>query len=225
MSETVSGTVEDVVYRNENNDYTVLEISVGDELVTAVGIMPMINEGELVTLSGDWTYHREFGKQFSFTSYEKTLPVEIDGIIQYLSGRTVKGVGPVTAVKIVNKFGMDTFDVIENHPEWLTDIPGITRKKAAAISESFRSQSDFRRVVMFFKDYIGTGEITKVYKRLGASSVGIVKDNPYILCDGAYGVTFAKADEIASMLGFSADSIERVKSGISYILKFNADTN
>ena len=139
INERISGVIENVVYRNENNDYTVLEISdEKNELITAVGIIPMAFEGENVILSGQWTYHKEFGKQFAFDSYEKTLPKEVDGILQYLSSSTVKGVGPITALKIVNKFGPESFDVIENHPEWLTDISGITMKKAAVISESFR---------------------------------------------------------------------------------------
>ena len=127
---TLSGVIENVVYRNESNDYTVLEVVDSDNnLITAVGIMPMAFEGENVTLVGDYTFHKEFGRQFAFDSYEKTLPEEIDGILQYLSSKTVKGVGPVTALKIVNKFGVDTFDVIENHPEWLVDVPGITMKR------------------------------------------------------------------------------------------------
>ena len=225
MLEAISGTVEDIVYRNDKNDYTVLEISVSGELFTAVGIMPMVSEGELVTLSGSWTYHKEFGKQFSVSSFERSLPTEIDGIIQYLSGKSVKGVGPVTALKIVNKFGMDTFDVIENHPEWLTDIPGITMKKAAVISASFKEQADFRGVMLFFKDYMETGDITKIYKRFGASAVGIVRDNPYILSGGRYGITFSKVDELAASLGFGEERPERVISGINYVLKYNADTN
>ena len=226
LMDKISGVVENVVYRNENNDYTVFELIDGESrLVTAVGVIPMVSEGENVTLEGQWTYHKEFGKQFSFVSYEKTLPKEIDGIIQYLSGKAIKGVGPITAVKIANRFGMDTFDVIENHPEWLTDISGITRKKAAAISESFREQSELRGAMMFFKDYMGTGEITKVYKRLGASAVGVVKENPYILCNGEYGIPFDKADAIAASFGFSPDCEMRVLSGIQYVLKYNANTN
>ena len=224
--EKIAGVVENVVYRNENNDYTVFEIiDEENRLVTAVGIIPQVSEGETVVLEGQWTYHKEFGKQFSFVSYEKSLPKEIDGIIQYLSGKAIKGVGPITAVKIVNRFGMDTFDVIENHPEWLTDVSGITRKKAAAISESFRAQSELRGVMMFFKDYMGTGEITKVYKQLGASCVGVVKDNPYILCNGEYGVSFEKADSIAASFGFSPDCDVRVLSGINYVLGYNAGVN
>ena len=222
----VSGVVENVVYRNENNDYTVFEV-VDEEsrLFTAVGIIPMVSEGETVILEGQWTYHKEFGKQFAFVSYEKSLPKEIDGIIQYLSSKTIKGVGPITAVKIANRFGMDTFDVIENHPEWLTDISGITRKKAAAISESFRAQNELRGVMMFFKDYMGTGEITKVYKQLGASAVGVVKNNPYVLCNGDYGIAFDKADAMAASFGFSPDCDVRIVSGINYVLKYNASAN
>ena len=224
--EKIAGVVENVVYRNENNDYTVFEIiDEENRLVTAVGIIPQVSEGETVVLEGQWTYHKEFGKQFSFVSYEKSLPKEIDGIIQYLSSKAIKGVGPITAVKIVNRFGMDTFDVIENHPEWLTDVSGITSKKAAAISESFRAQSELRGVMMFFKDYMGTGEITKVYKQLGASCVGVVKDNPYILCNGEYGVSFEKADSIAASFGFSPDCDVRVLSGINYVLGYNAGVN
>lgn len=226
LMEKVSGVVENVVYRNENNDYTVFEV-VDEEnrLFTAVGIIPMVSEGENVVLEGQWTYHKEFGKQFSFVSYEKSLPKEIDGIIQYLSSKTIKGVGPITAIKIVNRFGMDTFDVIENHPEWLTDISGITRKKAAAISESFRAQTELRGVMMFFKDYMETGDITRVYKKLGASAVGIIKENPYILCNGDYGIAFEKADAMAASLGFSANCDVRIASGINYVLKYNASVN
>ncbi len=223
MAISLHGVIENVIYRNDNNDYTVLEIVAEGEAVTATGTMPMGAVGECVTLFGDYTYHREFGKQFAFTSYEKSLPSEEEGIIQYLSGGSLKGIGPVTAVKIVNKFGKDTFDVIENHPEWLSDIPGITRKKAKSISESFRGQADFRQVMDFFQDYMGTGEITKIYKRLGASAVGIVKDNPYVLCEGNYGITFAKADEMAKSFGFAKDNLSRVQSGLLYLLKYNAD--
>ncbi|MBR2971831.1 MAG: ATP-dependent RecD-like DNA helicase [Clostridia bacterium] len=226
LMDKISGVVENIVYKNESNDYTVFEIVDADNrLITAVGIIPMVSEGENVELEGQWTYHKEFGKQFSFVSYEKSLPKEIDGIIQYLSGKMIKGVGPITAVKIANRFGMDTFDVIENHPEWLTDISGITRKKAIAISESFRAQSELRGVMMFFKDYMGTGEITRVYKQLGASAVGTVKDNPYILCNGDYGISFEKADTMAASFGFAPDSAVRIISGIRYVLGYNASTN
>ena len=224
--ETIKGIIENVVYRNENNDYTVLEIVDGkNELITAVGIIPMAFEGENVVLSGHWTYHKEFGKQFTFDNYEKTLPVEVEGILQYLSSSTVKGIGPVTALKIVNKFGTESFDVIENHPEWLTDISGITMKKAAVISESFRQQTGIRGVMMFCKDYLGAAEITRVYKKLGAGAVGIIKDNPYILCEGDYSISFDKVDAFAKTLDFPKSSPIRILSAAKYILAYNAVAN
>ncbi len=222
-TEEISGTIENVVYRNENNDYTVMEISTAEnELVTAVGIIPMAFEGERVVLSGTYTFHKEFGRQFSFDSFEKMLPEEVDGILQYLSSRTVKGIGPVTALKIVNRFGTETFDVIENHPDWLADIPGITPKKARAISESFREQTGMRGVIMFCSDYMAVGEATRVYKKLGAGAVGILQSNPYILCDSEIGLSFEKADAIARSLGGAPDSKMRIFHGIKYILSYDA---
>ena len=222
-NEVLKGTIEGIVYRNENNDYTVLEIVDGeDNLVCAVGTIPMPSEGEIVTLRGRWTYHKEFGKQFAFDSFDKSLPDDVDGIFKYLSSGTIKGVGPVTALKIVNRFGADTFDVIEHRPEWLADISGITRKKAVAISESFREQAGIRGVMMFCKDYMGVGEIAKVYKTFGSGAVGIIKENPYILCNSETGIPFAKADAIAKSLGAELDSKNRIYSGICYILSHYA---
>ena len=219
---SIKGRIENVVYCNEHNDYTVLEIVEGeDNLVCAVGIIPMAAEGEQVTLFGRWVYHKEYGKQFAFDSFEKTRPEETDGIMQYLSSGTIKGIGPVTALKIVNRFGDQTFEVIEYHPEWLTDIPGITMKKAAAISESFRQQSGLRGVMMFCKDYIGASETTRVYKKFGAGAVGLIQQNPYILCDRDLGIPFNKVDAMAMTLGIASDSCIRILNGIKYVLNHN----
>ena len=224
--ETLNGTIENVVYYNESTDYAVLEISDKDGLlVTAVGTLPIPVEGESVIFKGNWVYHKEFGKQFSIESFEKTLPSESEGILQYLSSHVVKGVGPVTARRIVERFGEETFDVIENHPEWLADIQGITLKKAATISESFRSQNGLRGVVMFCKDYMGVSEATKVYKHFGSGAVGIIKDNPYILCEGECGIPFDTADRIAMSLGIEKDNLYRIKSGIEYVLSYNSSVN
>ena len=221
--EVLRGTIENIIYRNENNDYTVMEIVDEEEnLVCAVGVIPMAFEGEIVALRGHWTFHKEFGKQFAFESFEKSLPDDVDGIFKYLSSGTIKGIGPVTALKIVNRFGTDSFDVIEHRPEWLADISGITRKKAAAISESFRQQAGIRGVMMFCKDYMGVGEVAKVYKTFGAGAVGIIKENPYILCTSDAGLPFAKADAIAKSLGAPLDSKNRILSGICYVLSHEA---
>lgn len=225
-STTVSGVIENVVYKSNDSDYCVIEIVDSDNnLITAVGTMPMPFEGENVVLSGGWTYHKEFGKQFSFDGFEKTLPSEVEGILQYLSSKTVKGIGPVTAVKIVNRFGADTFEVLEQHPEWLVDIPGITAKKAAAISESFREQTGLRNVMMFCKSYMDKGEVTRVYKRFGAGAVGIIKENPYVLCDEHRGIPFEKADAIARDFGIAKNAYPRVLAGVVYTLVYNATNN
>ncbi len=225
-NETITGVIENVVYRNPNNDYTVFEISdKDDELITAVGIIPMAFEGEKVTLTGCWTYHKEFGKQFSFETFDKSLPEEEDGILQYLSSGTIKGVGPITALKIVNRFGVESFDVIENNPEWLTDISGITSKKAALISESFREQTGMRGIMMLCKDYMGTGEAARVYKKLGAGATGIILENPYILCDDDYGLPFDRVDKFAKTIDVMPESPLRIYSGTRFVLKYNADMN
>lgn len=225
-SETIKGVIENVVYHNENNDYTVLEIVGSDnDLIVAVGTIPMAFEGENVTLHGHWGFHKEFGRQFCFDSFEKTLPKEVDGILQYLSAGTVKGVGPVTALKIVNKFGIDSFDVIENHPEWLSDISGITMKKAASISKSFRQQTGIRGVMMFCGEYATASEVTKIYKKLGSGAEGIIRDNPYLLCEDDYGISFEKVDAFAKTLDISLTSPLRVLSAAKYVLSYNSQTN
>lgn len=221
--EILKGIIENVVYRNEQNEYTVLEVvDSEDNLVCAVGIIPMASEGEHVSLYGRWVYHKEYGKQFAFDSFEKTLPEDSDGIFQYLSSGTIKGVGPVTALKLVNRYGDQTFEVIEHHPEWLTDIPGITMKKAAAISKSFCEQSSMRGVMMFCKDYMGAGEAARVYKKFGNGAVGLIQDNPYILCDGEVGIPFERADALALSLGVAIDSKVRILNGLKYVLSHNA---
>ena len=225
-TEEISGTIENVVYRNESNDYTVMEIADGENnLITAVGIIPMAYEGERVILRGEYTFHKEFGRQFAFSTFEKMLPEDVEDILRYLSSRTVRGIGPVTALKIVNRYGAESFDVIENHPEWLADIPGITLKKAAEISESFREAAGMRGVMMFCREYMGTGEAVRVYKKFGAGAVGLLQSNPYILCDEEPGIPFDKADAIAKSLGHSMDSETRVLYGIKYVLTNSAHTS
>ena len=224
--EVINGTIENVVYYNDGNDYAVLEILTESGLIiTAVGTVPIPFEGECVVLRGKWGYHKSFGKQFVIESFEKTLPKETEGILQYLSSRTVKGIGPVTARKIVERFGADTFEVIETHPEWLADIPGITMKKAAKISEAFLEQNEMRDVVMFCNDYMSITEATKVYKKLGSGAVGMITKNPYILCEGEYSISFSQADNIAMALGFASDNSFRVKAGIAYVLNYNSIVN
>lgn len=222
----LTGTVEGIVYQNKLNDYTVIELATDEgELVTAVGEMPYIGEGERVRLLGCWTRHNEYGEQFSVSVMEKLLPTGANEILKYLSGRNVRGIGPVTALKIVNRFGDDTFDVIEQHPDWLSDIPGISRKKAAEISESFREQAGIRELMVFCQNYIGSTSISHIYEKWGIRAVGVIRENPYILCEELDTVGFDRADAIARNLGFPSDSPARLLAGITYVLRYNASVN
>ena len=224
----ISGVIENVVFHSDATDYTVLELSVTGsdgvaELITAVGTLPPAGEGECLLLRGSFTRHPEYGRQFSFTSYEKSLPKAVDDILKYLSSRTVEGIGPVTALKIVNRFGADTFEVMENHPEWLADIPGITMKKAAKIGAAFREQADLRQVMMFCRDYLGTGETARVYKSFGAGAVGLIQDNPYILCNEDCAIPFEKVDAMAASLGYPAEGEHRLVSAYFHITRARTD--
>ncbi len=222
----LSGTVESVVYQNKMNDYTVIELASDDgKLLTAVGAMPYVGEGERVRLFGQWTHHSEYGEQFSVTAFEKELPSTASEILRYLSGRNVKGIGPVTALKIVNRYGDDTFDVIEHHPEWLSDIPGISAKKAAEISESFREQTGIRGLMLFCKNHIGSASVSRIYQRWGAGAVGILQKNPYVLCTEIERIPFERADAIAASLGFDRNDPLRLEAGFLYVLRFNAQMN
>ena len=222
----ISGSVEGIVYANEENGYTVCDMGTSDdELITVVGIMPYLSEGEKITVYGHWEHNSRYGRQFKVEQYEKELPADDNAILRYLSSRTIKGIGPKTAIKIVEAFGSDSFDVIENHPEWLSDIPGISRKKAEEISESFKEQSGMRSVMMFFRDYFGASTTVKIYKRWGSGAVDIIKRNPYKLCDEIYGIGFERADAIATSLGITPDSADRIQSGIIYLLSHNAAQN
>ena len=229
-SEKISGVVERVVFSNEENGYAVCEVSVvseegGEILITLVGTMPFIAEGEVIRASGKWIVHPSFGKQFSVEYYEKELPSGEASILRYLSSRTVKGIGPSSAKKIVEKFGSDTFDVLENHPEWLEEIPGISSSKAKIISESFKQQFGVRSVMMFCHDYIGPASAMKIYKKWGGDSIDTIKSNPYLLCDEIYGMGFERVDRMAVSLGFAGNCPERIMAGMKYLLSYNANSN
>ncbi len=222
----LSGMIEHVVYRNEANGYAVCDLSVSEnELVTVVGIMPFVSEGEQITAMGKWEMHASFGRQFKIEYYEKQLPSDKAAILKYLSSRSVKGIGPVTAKKIVDRFGEDSFDVLENHPEYLSGIPGISPKKAEEMSENFRAQFGVRSVMMFCRDFFGPATAVKIYKRFGTAAVDIIKENPYVLCDEIYGIGFERADRVARSLGIEKNAPRRLEAGIKFLLSYNAQGN
>ena len=222
----INGSVETVIYSNEDNGYAICDFGTDDgELITIVGTLPYVSEGDTMTVFGRWVHNAKYGRQFKVEQYEKKLPADGGSILRYLSSRAVKGIGPKTAKRIVDEFGEDTFDVIENHPEWLAQLPGISLKKAEAISEDFKAQSGIRSAMIFFRDWFGPATIMKIYKKWGSNAVDVVKSNPYRLCEDIYGVGFERTDKIAEELGVSRDSKERIMSGVHYVIKYNEIQN
>lgn len=222
----ISGVVNEIIYKNEDNGYTVCDIEADDgDFFTAVGIMPFLSEGEAVKVYGSWTVHASFGPQFAVESAEACLPADATEILRYLSSGAIKGIGPIIARRIVERYGEDTFEVIENHPDWLTEISGISKRKAREIQVSFVEHTGSRSVMMFCRDYFGPSTSMRIYKAWGAAAVDIIKKNPYRLCGEINGVGFAKADEIALALGVDPSSEARVEGAAVYLLTYNANTN
>ena len=222
----LSGSIEAVIYSNEDNGYAICEFGTDDdELVTIVGTMPYVCEGDSMTVFGRWVHNAKYGRQFKVEQFEKRLPADVSAILRYLSSRAIKGIGPKTAKKIVDEFGEDTFDVLENHPDWLSSIPGMSLKKANAISEEFKAQSGVRSAMLFFREWFGPAITMRIYKKWGSAAVDVAKKNPYRLCEDILGVGFDKADNIAAELGVSKDSVERIKSGVNYVIKYNEHQN
>ncbi len=222
----LSGTVEHVIFANEENGFAICDLGTDtDDLVTVTGIMPYISEGDLVTVRGKWVHNPKYGRQFKVEQIEKQLPADRASILRYLSAGSVKGIGPKTAKRIVDAFGEETFDVIEHHPDWLSDIPGITPKRARAISEDFKEKSGVRSAMMFFREHFGATVTMRIYKRWGGNAVDVAKSNPYLLCDEIDGIGFERADRFAMGQGITRDDPARLCSGILYLLSSNAGQN
>ncbi len=224
--ETLSGIVDSVIFQSDDTGYTVCEIECEDGLpAVLVGTMPYIAEGDNIIALGRWTVHSTYGKQFRVENYEKVLPTSENDILRYLASGAVKGIGPKTAEKIVEKFGADTFDVIENHHEWLSDIPGISKRKADDINSSFIQMSGARNVMMFCSDYFSSDLSMKIYNKWGGNAIDIIKSNPFRLCSEFTGIGFVKADAIAATCGLPCDSKNRIESGIFHLLSSAAHSS
>ncbi len=231
-ADTLRGTIERITYHNEENGYTVAQLMPEraptwggqPQLVTVIGNMLGINVGESVLVEGGWTAHPQYGRQFKADSVRTVLPATIAGLEKYLGSGLIKGVGPVTAHRIVRKFGLDTLHVIENEPARLHEVLGVGRKRIALITRAWAEQQKIKEVMLFLQSHnVSTGLAVRIYKQYGDAAIDIVRSDPYRLAHEVYGIGFVTADKIARELGIAHDAPERVAAGVAYVLSEAAD--
>ncbi len=217
--ETLSGYVEHIIYRNTENGYTVMEVAADGEEITCVGILRLIDEGEFIEASGEYVSHQVYGEQFSISRYEIKVPEDSRAIERYLGSGAIKGLGAALAGRIVKKFGDDTFRIIEEEPERLSEIKGISERKAREIAIQAMEKQDIRKAMIFLQQYGITNTLAvKIYDKYGMDTYRIIDENPYQLAEDIQGVGFKIADEIAAKVGIHTDSDYRIRSGILYTL-------
>lgn len=217
--ESLAGYVEHIIYRNADNGYTVLNLVSGEDEITCVGIFSAIAEGENIEAQGEYTEHPTYGQQFKVISFEEKAPEDEEAIERYLGSGAIKGIGLAMAARIVRRFKEDTFRIIEEEPERLAEIKGISNRKAMEIASQVNEKRDLRQAMIFLQQYgITMNLAVKVYQAYGQDVYGIIRENPYRLADDIDGVGFRTADEIAARVGIRMDSDFRVRSGILYTL-------
>ena len=217
-NECLEGVVEEIIYADRSSGYTVCVIDCSGEPVTIVGSMPPIGEGESVRAHGKWVVHPSFGKQFKVEFLEQLLPTTEESILRYLDSGAVKGIGHVLAERIVSRFREETLEVIEHHPDWLSEIRGISPKRAKEIHRFYVQQSEMRETILFFGESFGYASSVRIFKRYGTGAVELVKQNPYRLCEDIPGIGFDKADRFAKSLDIEPNSPDRIRAGLRYIL-------
>lgn len=213
--------VERITYQNPENGYSVLKCRVKDysELVPVIGNMIDANVGSVLVCEGNWKVDAKYGRQFVAENWEETLPATVYGMEKYLGSGLIKGVGPKFAKKIVRKYGVDTFAVIEDNVGILIEIEGIGSKRVQMIAESWQRQKEVKNIMLFLQDHqVSTAYAAKIYKQYGNDSISVMKDNPYRLADDIWGIGFKTADQIAMKLGFGKESYVRLRSGLMYTL-------
>ena len=221
MSETVTGYIDHVIFRNEDNGYTVMVLKGMEEEreVTCVGTFPAITQGAAIEASGNYTTHPVYGKQFQIASYVEKMPEDALAMERYLGSGAIKGIGAALAARIVRRFGDDTMRIVEEEPERLAEIKGISEKKAMEIAEQMTEKADMRRAMIFLQKYgISLNLGAKIYQKYGQTVYGVLQENPYRLAEDISGVGFRIADEIASRIGIHTDSDYRIRSGMLYTL-------
>ena len=219
MEETIEGYVEHIIYRNQENGYTVANLVVEETEITCVGIFQYLNEGEAIKAKGVYKEHPSYGQQFSVSSYEIVIPQDSLAMERYLGSGAIRGIGAALAARIVRHFGDDTLRIIETEPERLAEVKGISERKAREIAEQVEDKADMRKAMMFLQQYgISQTLGAKIYQQYKQDMYRILKENPYKMAEDISGVGFKIADEIAARIGIHTDSDYRIRSGLLYIL-------
>lgn len=220
----INGIISSVIYLNDENGYAVVRMETDSgEMVTAVGCLPYIAPGEMISAEGSWVTHAQHGRQFKIEQSNRLLPTSADGIYDYLAGSTVKGIGPATAALIVDRFKEKSLDILEMHPEKLAEIKGISLTKAKDLSASFKKQAGVRRLTEFLCAYgIKPLVALKLYRAYGSAALETVHENPYIISASHIGASFAEADNLALELGIEGDSINRISAAVLFELQHNS---
>ncbi|MGL4760056.1 MAG: SF1B family DNA helicase RecD2 [Sarcina sp.] len=217
--EELKGIVESIVFKSEDTGYTVLKFREGTQVHTAVGSVPHIKEGQNLKLQGSWAAHPQFGRQFKIEECEEILPTSREGIERYLASGVIHGIGPVTAKKIISKFGEKTLEILDNDIQKLKMVEGIGKKKLEIIIESYNEQKELKNISIFFQEHgISMNQTLKIYKKYGNIAIDVVKENPYVLCDEIAGIGFKTADKIAQSIGIKETSAFRIQSGLKYLI-------
>jgi len=221
MLTTLNGQIERITFTNEENGFTIAKVKVRGrrELVTVVGVLMSPMPGEILDMQGEWTSHPQFGEQFKVMEYRTKVPATVHGIRKYLGSGLIKGLGPVMAGRIVDRFDKTTLDIIENDIQRLAEVEGIGKKRIALIAGAWDAQREIRDVMLFLQSHgVSSGYATKIFKHYGNRSIAVVKQNPYRLATDIFGIGFVTADQIAAKLGIVKDAGMRVEAGILYVL-------
>jgi exodeoxyribonuclease V alpha subunit len=219
---TLQGSVDEIIYRNEDSGFTVLDLDDGNDLVCVVGNLGNVQAGEELKLTGFYTTHPTYGYQFRAEVFERSLPATSNAICRYLSSGVVKGIGPVIARRIVEKFGDDTLKIIEQDPGCLAQVKGITKKRAEELAEEFKEVFGVRTLMMFLSGFgVSPAQSVRVWKTWGIRAMDLIRENPYILCRGEFQIEFAVTDQIGEACGVPKESYDRVLAGLSYVLTHN----
>ena len=218
---SLTGVIERITFHSSESGYTVARLNTGNvkQLITVVGSFANIQAGQTLQIQGTWTEHPQYGSQFQVIKYQETKPATLTGIEKYLGSGLIKGVGPVTAKRIVNHFGLDTLDIIENQIHRLSEVPGIAKKRIAMIQSTWDEQKSIKEVMIFLSSHgVSTTYAVKIYKQYGDAAIATVTTNPYQLAIDIFGIGFLTADKIAVNVGVSQESKFRYQAGVLHVL-------